>query len=389
MNAGAEHVVFFSDRFRYVLGPFIAVAQNGDWLLTFNMSVRRQTGPYCPHPWLHPPYDPEYRNYLVRSQDGGKTWSAPRVLPGYEWHGVEHAALCVLENGDVLASFYQRKFFTPEEAQNQTSRFGWNHRPPYPWVVTHEGTFVFRSRDHGQTWGKGVAVDPSPFISAYSPRNIVQLDGDTLIYTAGAADPMFTGDVGFEKPSSVLKNSLGNRLDAGGGIIKEPSRAFICLSHDGGRTWKETREIAAHPDYYFAEPSMIKLRSGRLICHMRNCRPTGHLWQVTSDDGGESWSDPVMTPMWGYPAHLVQLADGRVLSVYGHRREPFGIRACLSADEGEVWDYANEIIIRDDLVQRTIGYPTSTVLEDGRVLSVYWDEDSEGVTSIAGSLYRL
>ena len=38
---------------------------------------------------------------------------------------------------------------------------------------------------------------------------------------------------------------------------------------------------------------------------MRNCQQTDHLWQVTSDDGGKSWSDPEMTPMWGYPAHLI------------------------------------------------------------------------------------
>ena len=92
-----------------------------------------------------------------------------------------------------------------------------------------------------------------------------------------------------------------------------------------------------------------------------------------------------MTPMWGYPAHLVQLRDGRLLSVYGHRREPFGIRACLGRDNGDSWDYENEIILRDDLVKRTIGYPTSAVLLDGSVFTVYWDEDAEGNTSIVGT----
>ena len=100
---------------------------------------------------------------------------------------------------------------------------------------------------------------------------------------------------------------------------------------------------------------MIRLESGKLLCHLRNCMQTGHLWQVSSDDNGASWSKPEMTPIWGYPAHLVQLDDGRLLSVYGHRREPFGIRACLSRDEGDTWDYENEIIIRDDLVKRPIG----------------------------------
>ena len=193
----------------------------------------------------------------------------------------------------------------------------------------------------------------------------------------------------WNKAPNVVKNGLGNRLDNGGAIIREPSHVFICISRDGGHSWRETKEIAAHPEYYFAEPSMIRLQTGRLLCHMRNCDQTGHLWQVTSDDGGESWSEPWMTPMWGYPAHVVQLKDGRVLSVYGHRREPFGIRACLSSDQGESWDYENELIIRDDLVKRTIGYPVSTVLQDNTVLTVYWDEDAEGVTGIVGSFYKV
>lgn len=385
----AIHSTIFSDKFRYVLGPFIAIAANGDWLCTFNMSVRREVKEDAPRPHIHPPYDPEYRNYLMRSKDEGRTWESPRVLPGYDWHGLEHAALCVLDSGDILASHYRRRFYNLEEAANQTSRFGWNHRPPYPWVVTHDGTYVHRSRDNGATWGETTEVDSTPFISAYSQKSIVQIDEHTLIFTAGAADPMFTGLSGWAKPPSVVKNGLGNRLDDKGEIIEEPSHAFICISRDGGRSWRETKEIAAHPEYYFVEPTMAKLESGRLICHMRNCKQTGHLWQVLSDDGGMSWSEPVMTPMWGYPAHIVQLRDRRLLSVYGHRREPFGIRATLSHDEGDSWDYANEIILRDDLVKRMIGYPTSIVLEDGSICTVYWDEDAEGVTSIVASRYRV
>ena len=74
--------------------------------------------------------------------------------------------------------------------------------------------------------------------------------------------------------------------------------------------------------------------------------------------------------------------------MYGHRREPFGIRACVSPDDGETWDIDNEIIIRDDLGSSNLGYPTSIVLEDGTVFTVYWGEDDEGVTTIQGSYYK-
>ena len=396
MRPERKDEILFTEKYRYVLGPFIARAANGDWLVTFNMSVRREVGPYSSRRFLHPPYDPEYRNYMIRSRDAGKTWELPRVVPGYEWSGTEHVALCVLQNGDILASFYQRKYLPLEEAEkNQSHRYCWRHMEPFVWVATHNGTFVHRSRDHGETWEETVQIDHSPFITAYSPRNIVQLDEDMLIFTSGAADSMAT--VPPEARSSrtkknaqvrTYKNVGGNRL-VDGQIIREPARAFICISRDGGHTWKETRQIAAHSKYNFGEPAMIRLASGRLVCHMRNGGQTKHLWQVVSDDGGESWSEPEMTPMWGYPAHLVQLSDDRVLSVYGHRREPYGIRACVSRDDGRTWDYDDEIIIRDDLVKEMIGYPVSMVLEDDTLVTVYWDEDADGETSIVASTYRV
>lgn len=88
-------------------------------------------------------------------------------------------------------------------------------------------------------------------------------------------------------------------------------------------------------------------------------------------------------------AHLVQLSNGRILSVYGHRRKPYGIRACVSRDDGDSWDYDDEIIIRDDLVSGAIGYPVSMVLDDDTLVTVYWDEDANDETSIVASTYRI
>ena len=77
------------------------------------------------------------------------------------------------------------------------------------------------------------------------------------------------------------------------------------------------------------------------------------------------------------------------VTVYGHRRDPFGIRACLSSDQGETWDIENEIILRDDLESSNLGYPTSIVQEDGGLFTVYWGEDSNGVTTLQGTYWRV
>lgn len=93
-----------------------------------------------------------------------------------------------------------------------------------------------------------------------------------------------------------------------------------------------------------------------------------YLYQSDSYDMGKTWSPPVKTPMWGHPPHLLRLASGNVLCVYGYRRIPYGIRACLSHDEGKTWDIQNELILRNDGLDRDVGYPTSVQLADGRIL---------------------
>jgi hypothetical protein len=80
--------------------------------------------------------------------------------------------------------------------------------------------------------------------------------------------------------------------------------------------------------------------------------------------------------MTGHPAGLIQLADGRVVCTYGmrepHHGTPGGIRASFSRDEGETWDLDSDVHIRQDLLNRDIGYPESRQLPDGRVLTVYY-----------------
>ena len=62
MKPECTHEVLFTEKYRYALGPFIATAANGDWLVTWNMSVRREEGRNSPRRYLHPPEDPKYRN---------------------------------------------------------------------------------------------------------------------------------------------------------------------------------------------------------------------------------------------------------------------------------------------------------------------------------------
>jgi hypothetical protein len=76
----------------------------------------------------------------------------------------------------------------------------------------------------------------------------------------------------------------------------------------------------------------------------------------------------------GNPASLIRLRDGRVCLTYGHRAEPFGIRARLSQDDGRTW--GPEIALRSDGGGRDIGYPRSVHRPDGKVVTVYYFHDT-------------
>ena len=127
---------------------------------------------------------------------------------------------------------------------------------------------------------------------------------------------------------------------------------------------------------------MTRLQSGKLVCMWRvQIRPGfrfDNMWFATSEDDGASWSRPARTPLWGYPPDLIQLQDGRVLAVYGYRRDEFGVRGCVSED-GESWSKDNEFTIStggdaDPSVVNQYwhtAYPSVVQCEDGTVVVAY------------------
>src|SRR5262249_54802637 len=132
----------------------------------------------------------------------------------------------------------------------------------------------------------------------------------------------------------------------------ESTRAALMRSDDGGENWEYYATLGYDPasiiDY--EEPALLRLRDGRLVCLMRtHVNPSGdarNLALTLSEDEGQSWTPPRWTDIWGYPAELIALRDGRYLMVYGYRRPPYGVRGCVSED-GVSWSVANEFVIRE------------------------------------------
>jgi hypothetical protein len=225
-----------------------------------------------------------------------------------------------------------------------------------PWVRGTGQTFIHFSDDNGASFGDTAIVDTTPFSGGYGMRGGVEMPGARLIL-----------------PFSDVPHYR---------------QIFTVESRDGGGSWLPPRVVAAGTGHEFEEPALLRCRSGKLLMILRD-NGTRHLHQTTSEDDGTNWSSPRRLAIEGYPAHLLQLGDGRILMTYGWRQPDFGIRAVLSQDEGDTWATEETICIRSAMKNKNLGYPTTISRRDDGFFTVYYGEDSDGITTIQGTYWRL
>ena len=129
------------------------------------------------------------------------------------------------------------------------------------------------------------------------------------------------------------------------------------------------------------EPHSIQLPGGKIITHIRvqdySGDPIFTIYQSESDDGGKTWTEPValLDRNGGAPAHLIRHSSGILISTYGYRNAPYGIRAMFSKDDGKTWDTGYEVW--NEGVNHDLGYPASIELSDGSILTVFYAKESE------------
>ncbi|TDE09060.1 exo-alpha-sialidase [Jiangella asiatica] len=149
----------------------------------------------------------------------------------------------------------------------------------------------------------------------------------------------------------------------------DPHHLAIRRSRDGGRTWEPLRYVRRSDGVQsFINPTpVVDRESGRIFLFHAECfRDPGNtggspdssrLSVVTSDDDGETWSDPTelthlfdgdpneQTLHMPGPGHGIQLADGRLMLQVWHRRaiafpvaeRRYGVTVIVSDDGGATW----------------------------------------------------
>jgi hypothetical protein len=286
------------------------------------------------------------------SDDEGKTWSKPTVVIDSEVDD-RNPAFGQAKDGTLVVGYWH--------CNNYDANGKFKDMP-------HASkTKVTRSTDGGKTWSTPADIDVSDLDYGSPYGKIVTLpDGAMLMAVYGSAP-----------------GGGGQRGHQGGDY------SYLYRSTDNGQTWARFSTVGKER---FNETSVLRLESGELMAAMRSSRPHQDVWLTRSTDGGKTWSEPSrLTEDKVHPADLTQLPDGRVLVVVGDRRNPFGVRGIVAT--ADKLNFANAFKVVDTATSGDCGYPSSVVLKDGRILTVYYavgdKTHPEWGTHCAAAVYEL
>lgn len=131
-----------------------------------------------------------------------------------------------------------------------------------------------------------------------------------------------------------------DKLPRGGRIVR-------CFSSDEGRTWSAAETLVDTPDDD-RDPSIVQLKSGRLICNFFSLRAKADAkppweglgtWIVTSDDAGKTWSAPrSISNRYYCSSPIRELSDGRlILGLYAESDNSAHGAVIFSDDAGQTW----------------------------------------------------
>ncbi len=269
---------------RHVAFPGICKTRKGTLLVVYREGMTHASG-----------RPEDGRIMLIRSSDLGKTWSKPELVFDDPTMDDRNAAVSCMNDGTICVIF--------DKYLNKKGR------------RAHHWAWLMTSSDEGRTWSK--------------PRKISKTEN---VHTRSRALDLDKGK--WLIPYSESTNS--------------PTASCFFAIYDPKTG--NFDEIAATPRgqrNLADETAVTKTSDGRLLALIRsNVDP--QLFQITSGDGGRTWSKAVMCgiPSQFTPADLITLEDGRLVASFSFR-DRRNERLVISHDGGKTWDVENSVEVFD------------------------------------------
>lgn len=199
-----------------------------------------------------------------------------------------------------------------------------------------------------------------------------------------AAEPAWSSPVRFAEGCTLNKPTV---LKGGQWLLPvshwAEKTAMVYASTDEGKTWAPRGRVA-FPDWEFDEHMMVELRDGRL---WMLARTKGNPYESFSADGGKTWSAP--TPSASVQNvnarfFLRRLASGRILLVKNgpptqRLTKRSHMSAFLSDDDGKTWRGG---LLLDERV--SVSYPDGFQAPDGLIHILYdWNRHTDAEILLA------
>lgn len=274
-------------------------------------------------------------------------WETPVIVSDDPTRSEQNPSLFQAPNGDVWLVYTAQMARTPET----------------PEEFSLQGTAEIRrkiSHDGGKTWGPTEAIFTHP--GSFCRQKIQVLSNGRWI---------------FNNFLCALDNTnLGSDY------------TVIQVSDDQGQTW---RGVEIPNSRGRVHGNIVELAPGELICLLRS-RAADCIYRSESHDNGESWSEPVPTPLRNNNASItaLRLQSGAIaviyndvsfntdntLTVWPDQRCPVAI--AISEDGGKTWPWRRIVEHGEgfigpwnDINNRRYEYPCMIQGRDGRIHAAY------------------
>ena len=356
-----EDIVIYQNEKFYNAFPSIVRRKDGELLVAFRRAPNRKLLGEKSNSHT----DPNSYLVLVRSHDGGTTWSQePELMHAHPFGGSQDPCMVQLRDGTILCSSYGWALLQPDFAAtlSESLRHG---------NFAFLGGYLLCSKDGGHSW-QGPFYPPP--VGADNTSDIFRQP--VPAYNRGA---MCQGRDG----------RLYWVVAANAATQPRRTETHLLISADQGTTWQYSCPVATDPKVTFNETSLYETPKGDLVAFLRTANFDDHTVVARSTNHGRSF-EPWQDAGWqGHPHYALRLPDQRVLLVYGYRHAPFGIRARVLDAECAKFDTADEFTLRADGGNGDLGYPWATMLSKNRVLVVYYFNIADGLRHIAGTILEL